>query len=186
VSDQLRARWGEQIIKGVARIHEFGIVHADIALRQYLLDNRLNARLSDFCGYGYSEQRPLAVENSNHQLPRDADQPSTKESDLFALGITLYELLLSQTPFSALTDQEIEVRYSQGNFADVAGCSWGDIILRCCKQGFSSAEEVLSQYNKVVQRWLTPDVWNFVLYFQKLISLLYYWNVNRHWPYSSL
>ena len=53
VSDQLRARWGEQIIKGVARIHEFGIVHAAIALRQYLLDDRLDARLSDFCGSGY-------------------------------------------------------------------------------------------------------------------------------------
>lgn len=151
VSDQLRARWSWQIIKAVARIHELGIIHADLALRQYLLDDSLNARLGDFCGSGYPGQRALAIEGSRHCLPRDFDQPSTKESDLFALGTTLYELWFGETPFYALSDQEIEARYVQGNFADVAGIRWGDIILRCWRREFSSADEVLSQYNKLVR-----------------------------------
>jgi len=172
VSDQLRARWGEQILKAVARIHEFGVVHSDLALRQYLLDDKLDARLSDFCGSGYPEQRALAIEGFRHCLPRDFDQPSTKESDLFALGIALYELWFGQTPFSALNDLEIEARYLQGNFADVAGCPWGDVILRCCRREVSSADEVLSQYNKAVQDWLTSDVWKVVLYFHNFMSSL--------------
>jgi serine/threonine protein kinase len=149
MSDQLRARWSWQIIKAVARIHEFGIIHADLALRQYLLDDSLNARLSDFCGSGYPGQRALVIEGSSHCLPRDFDRPSTTESDLFALGSTLYELWSGETPFCALNDQEIEARYVQGDFADVAGIRCGGIILRCWRREFSSADEVLSQFNKL-------------------------------------
>ena len=149
VSDELLARWSRQIIKAVARIHGLGIIHADLALRQYLLDDSLNARLSDFCGSGYPGQRALAIEGYSHCLPRDFDQPSTIGSDLFALGSTLYELWFGEPPFCALSDQDIEARYVQGDFADVAGIRCGSIIRRCWRQEFSSADEVLSQFNKL-------------------------------------
>ncbi|KAF2103258.1 kinase-like protein [Rhizodiscina lignyota] len=149
ISDKLRAQWSWQVIKAVARIHELGIIHGDLALRQYLLDDSLNARLSDFCGSGYPGQRALAIEGSSHCLPRDFDRPSTTESDLFALGSTLYELWSGETPFCTLNDQEIETRYMQADFADVTGIHCGHIILCCWRREFSSADEVLSQYNKL-------------------------------------
>jgi serine/threonine protein kinase len=45
---QRQWRWGQQIVEAVVLIHKYGIIHSDLALRQYLLDDQLNARLSDF------------------------------------------------------------------------------------------------------------------------------------------
>jgi serine/threonine protein kinase len=60
-------KWFEQIIQGVCVIHGCGVVHSDLALRQYFVDEDLNVRFSRFqCisvsrpdSFGLREGNPL-------------------------------------------------------------------------------------------------------------------------------
>ncbi|KAI9874616.1 MAG: hypothetical protein M1830_009552 [Pleopsidium flavum] len=116
LKDAFRIRLAGQIIEAVVRIHEKGVVHSDLALRQFLLDTDLNARLSDFGASGYPGQSALGMEGASHYLPRNADLPNTVESDLFALGSTLYELMAGEAPYYGLSDETIEVLFTEGHF----------------------------------------------------------------------
>ncbi|ELR09573.1 hypothetical protein VC83_05528 [Pseudogymnoascus destructans] len=116
ISDASRIRWARQIIEAVALVHEKGIVHADLALRQFFLDSDLNARLGDFGASGYPGQEALGMEGASHCLPRNPDEPNTFVSDLFALGSTLYELGVGDIPYRGLNDDLIENLYAKGDF----------------------------------------------------------------------
>lgn len=77
-----------------------GVRHSDLRLDQWLLDNDMDARLSDFNGSGYNARAALGLEGSkalghkesSYYLPRDPTTDNRNESDLFALGSVLYEL----------------------------------------------------------------------------------------------
>jgi serine/threonine protein kinase len=153
ISGRRRWRWGQQIIEAVVLLHSHGIIHSDLALRQYLVDDRLDARLSDFGASAFPGHDALGLENASHCLPRDFDQPNTVESDLFALGSTLYELGTGVAPYCDLNDNEIACQYAREVFPDVSGTFCGEIILQCWKRNFISAEHVLSSYNTL----LKPD-----------------------------
>ena len=81
-TDASRIRWACQIIEAVVLAHEKGIVHSDLALRQFFLDSDLNARLGDFGASGYPGQEALGMEGASHCLPRDPDEPNTFMSRL--------------------------------------------------------------------------------------------------------
>ncbi|KAF2254642.1 hypothetical protein BU26DRAFT_392011, partial [Trematosphaeria pertusa] len=82
------------------------------------------------------------LEILSHCLPRDPEADNTVESDLFALGSTLYELLAGQTPYEGLSDESIESLIRKGKFPDTDGLLLGDIIMGCWEKKFSSAEDI--------------------------------------------
>jgi serine/threonine protein kinase len=105
-------RWAYQMIESVAHIHFKGVRHSDIRLDQWLVDAGLNAQLSDFNASGFDDQPHLGLkgrpaqglENPSHYLPRDPEADNKVESDLFALGSSLYELVAGQKPYEDLSE----------------------------------------------------------------------------------
>ncbi|PLB55806.1 kinase-like protein [Aspergillus steynii IBT 23096] len=172
VSPDLQARWFQQIIEAVIVIHKHGIIHSDLALRQFFVDDDLNIRLGDFNSSQYPGHPALGYEKASHCLPRDYELPNTVTSDLFALGSTLHELVAGSPPYQELypietqdvvqssdhavirarvqrqhlADCEVEERFRNQLFPDVSGLRGSDVILGCWRGHFSSAEEALSQY----------------------------------------
>ncbi|OAP55706.1 hypothetical protein AYL99_09858 [Fonsecaea erecta] len=164
----LVVRWGQQIIEAVAVIHPREIIHSDLNLKQILVDDELNARLSDFNASSCLGQVALGYEKATHFLPRDPSGPNTVQTDLFALGSTLYELVYLKSPHSELypqpptvndrealrawwalqeqAEKKIEELFSQNIFPDVSGSFCGNTIRGCWEGRFTSAEEVLSSY----------------------------------------
>lgn len=144
-------RWVRQIIESVIFIHAMGVRHSDLRLDQWLLDDDLSARLSDFNGSGYDAKAALGLEGSkalgneiaSHYLPRDPMTDNGIESDLFALASVLYELVAGHRPYKSLEEDVIESMYEQGHFPNVDRLLLGDIILGCWKGQFLSAQEVL-------------------------------------------
>jgi len=59
----------------------------------------------------------LGFENPLHNLPRDinGNMPSTFQSDLFAVGSTLYEVMTGKRPYEGRSDNTIRT------FPDVTG-----------------------------------------------------------------
>ncbi|KAJ6093407.1 hypothetical protein N7486_008696 [Penicillium sp. IBT 16267x] len=172
VPAELQSRWFQQLIEAVVVIHRYGVIHSDLALRQFFVDGELNIRLGDFNSSQYPEHPALGYEKATHCLPRDYEQPNTILSDLFALGSTLFELVTGKVPYAELypvepkeiaqssdqdiirarvqrqyaADIEVEKRFKNLEFPDVSHIFRGDIILGCWSGKFSSADEVLRSY----------------------------------------
>ncbi|KAJ5456712.1 hypothetical protein N7530_011986 [Penicillium desertorum] len=145
-------------------IHRYGVIHSDLALRQFFDDDELNIRLGDFNSSQYPEHPALGYEKATHCLPREYAQPNTVLSDLFALGSTLFELVTGKAPYAEFypvefrdiapshiqiltraqqrraADAEVETRFRNVQFPDVSHVFQGDIILGCWSGIFSSAE----------------------------------------------
>lgn len=166
----LRRKWFRQIIEAVNLIHEHNIIHSDLALRQFFLDDNLDARLGDFNSAQCPGHSALGYEKASHCLPRDYEAPNSVASDLFALGSTLYELSAGKAPYSELywtdpqnhahssdhtvirariqheqqVDREIENLYRNQKFPDVNGL-WGEnIILGCWKGTITTSGEAVN------------------------------------------
>lgn len=143
--------WARQIIESVDFIHAMGVRHSDLRLDQWLLDADLNARLSDFNASGYDAKAVLGLEGSkalghedpSHYLPRDPMIDNGIESDLFALGSVLYELLAEHKPYKDLEDDAIQSMYEQGQFPNTEGLLLGEIIQGCWNGRFTSAHQLL-------------------------------------------
>ncbi|PYI28478.1 kinase-like protein [Aspergillus indologenus CBS 114.80] len=169
ITPELQAKWFQQILEALVVIHSFGVIHSDLALRQFFVDDTLNLRLGDFNSSQCAGHPALGYEKASHCLPRDYELPNTEASDIFALGSTLYELVAGRAPYSelnpiesddpdsikahirrqhAVVDFEIEDRYRKQQFPDVAEVRRGDIILGCWKGRFATAKEALDLYLK--------------------------------------
>ena len=151
IEDTRRMCWARQIFESAEYIHTMGVRHSDFRLEQWLLDEMLNAQLSDFnaSGYDSTAERGLIVseaigaENANHFLPRDSTHDSTVESDLFALGSTLFELMTGKAPYDDQPRESVEAFFRKGIFPSVEGVLLGEIIKGCWTIKFLSAKEVL-------------------------------------------
>lgn len=167
VTFELQSKWFQQILEAVVVIHSFGVIHSDLALRQFFVDDDFNLRLGDFNSSQCTGYPALGYEKASHCLPRDYELPNTETSDIFALGSTLYELVAGRAPYSELNtiesndpdsikaqirrqhevvDFEIEDRYKKQRFPDVTEVRRGDIILGCWKGQFATAKEALDLY----------------------------------------
>jgi serine/threonine protein kinase len=129
IEDTRRKYSARQIIESAEYIHTMGVRHSDFRLEQWLLDEMLNARLSDFNASGYDsnaelglrESEAIGAENASHFLQRECTHDSTVESDLFALGSTLFELVTGKAPYDDQPRESIEAFFREGIFPSVEG-----------------------------------------------------------------
>jgi serine/threonine protein kinase len=147
-SNEYRIQLAREVIEAVVFIHSKGIIHSDLAARQFLLDSRLHVKISDFGFSSFSDGDVLGFENSSHHLPRnlDSNMPSTVQSDLFALGSTLYEVMTGRRPYEGIPDDTTAKLYGKGTFPEVTGILCGDVITGCWQSRFKNTEEVLEHF----------------------------------------
>lgn len=151
IEDAHRKYWARQIIESAEYIQTVGVRHSDLRLEQWLLDEFLIARLSDFDASKYDSNVQLGLtgseamgaENASHVLPRDSAHDNTVESDLFALDSTLFELMTRKAPCEGQACELIEARLKEGVLPSVEGLLLGEIITGCCTRKFHSANEML-------------------------------------------
>lgn len=102
-------RIGAETAAGLAAVHEAGVVHRDIKPENVLLDLRVMppaVRLTDFGIARIAEQSGSArstmlVGTPQYVAPEVFDgHAPTAASDLYALGIMLYEMCCGTTPFA--------------------------------------------------------------------------------------
>lgn len=100
----------DQIASGLATAHANGVVHRDLKPSNILLDEEGNAYLADFGiakELGASGSRVLddgtIVGSPDYLSPEQArGQPVSPQTDIYCLGVTLYEVLAGQHPFPGL------------------------------------------------------------------------------------
>lgn len=99
----------EQIANALQFAHEQGIIHRDIKPSNILLRDDHYVYLADF-GLAKSLEGGSTITQTGNLLgtpeymaPELAEGPATTSSDLYALGILLYEMATGQVPFSGET-----------------------------------------------------------------------------------
>lgn len=116
-----------QLCEGLAAVHEKGIFHRDLKPGNVLLDKDEDVKLADF-GLATVAGRQRSEESGQgtwqYMAPEQLDgfiEPSkqldgiqpTRQSDLFALGLILYELVTGARPFPGATPQDVRKRQNE-------------------------------------------------------------------------
>jgi hypothetical protein len=71
--------------------------------------------------------------------------PATKpspQSEIFALGSTIYELETTHQPYYDKTDTEIERLFSAQDFPDTSALVLSEIVMKCWKAEYENIGEV--------------------------------------------
>ncbi|KAM5432016.1 hypothetical protein MferCBS31731_007686 [Microsporum ferrugineum] len=154
ISDALRLRWGKQAAEGVDLLHSHDILHCDISPRDFLLDDNLDLKISDFGGVSVSGAEPTAAAGTRFRWPvMDWDIPPTIEDDIFSLGSLIYFIMIGVYPYKDTPSDEVEKLYMSKQFPDVRDILCGEIIIQCwqrqitAKAVFASLEYLGCQHN---------------------------------------
>jgi serine/threonine-protein kinase len=104
-----------QLCEGLAAVHEKGIVHRDLKPRNIMIDGRGQARLTDFGLAVAADAIPAAEFQSGtpaYMAPEQlAGKSPTIQSDLFALGLVLYEVFAGRRAYPAKGREELARLY---------------------------------------------------------------------------
>lgn len=149
MNDGFRYGVARQAIEAVAFIHQKDIIHSDLSARQFLVDEKENIRLSDFGGSSLHGSDAMVIEGATHYMPRGGE-PNSVRSDIFALGSTLYEILVGRMPYEEKEDDEIRRLYSESVFPldNIAHEGWREAVRKCWMGECKSAEDVLKDVSK--------------------------------------
>ena len=157
-------RIGEDLLRGLAYAHSKGIIHRDIKPANILLSADGQAKLADF-GISRPVDSDLTAVGSmlgtpNYMSPEQVKcAPVTTKSDLFAVGIVIYEMLTGQKPFSGPDVSSIlrNVVEREPPLASKANHNVppavGEFVARLFKkvpdERFASASEALAELQKL-------------------------------------
>jgi len=155
----------KQVCEGLSEAHRLGVVHRDLKPSNIMIDNEGNAKIMDFgiartlkgksiTGAGVMIGTPEYM--SPEQVEgKEADQ----RSDLYALGVILYEMVTGRVPFEGDTPLSIAVKHKSEipkNPRELNAQLPEDLsrlILRCLEKDkekrFQSATDVFAELEKI-------------------------------------
>lgn len=115
----------EQVLSAVEVAHAHGIIHRDLKPQNILIDENKNIKITDFGIATATSQNSLTQTNtllgSVHYLSPEQVRGSiaTERSDIYSLGIILYELLTGKVPFEGENAVSIALKHSREEIPSV-------------------------------------------------------------------
>src|SRR5262249_24153971 len=105
-----------QILSALAFAHRYGLVHRDIKPHNVLVDSAGHVKVTDF-GIARSESSQMTEAGAgigagqclSHERARGAR--AAARSDIYSVGVLLYELLTGSVPFTGDTPVEIAMKH---------------------------------------------------------------------------
>jgi eukaryotic-like serine/threonine-protein kinase len=114
-----------EIGRALSCAHAAKLVHRDVKPQNVLIDHDGRAKVTDFGIARSLEQEGLTVAGrvlgtTDYVSPEQAlGQDVTEQSDIYSLGIVLYEMLTGETPFRADTQVAIAMKHVREPLPDV-------------------------------------------------------------------
>ena len=114
-----------QVTSGATKAHQMGIIHRDLKPQNILVTESGVAKIADF---GIASMQSLTqvtktdvIMGSLHYLAPELarGEKATVQSDIYALGIVLYELLRGEVPFHGETPVNIALKHMQSSIPSI-------------------------------------------------------------------
>jgi serine/threonine protein kinase len=148
-----RVAWCRETAEAVAYIHSLHVLHCDIQPFNLLLDAGLHVKLTDFQGKHVAADGTVLLDGSSseptrYSYPRDDPHEADVKTDLFALGCTIYFIMMGHHVYPDIIDgsedwyEKVPERFAKKEFPeDLHACT--TITRKCWLREYESAEEVL-------------------------------------------
>lgn len=106
------AEIARQTCAGLAAAHEQGVIHRDLKPADVMIDGRGKARISDFgvaaMSDGLEAGAPVFAGTPAYMAPEElAGREATTRSDLYSLGLVLYEIFTGRPAHAATTIDDL-------------------------------------------------------------------------------
>jgi serine/threonine protein kinase len=152
-------KWMSTLTETLHLVHKKGVIHHDIKPDNILFTEDRTIKISDFgianTGGGtraYMSPEALRWENDAAKDPR---------VDVYALGVTLMELLTKKNPFSGLSSDEILALHEQKDFGIGHLPNWQqDIILKAIAKIPEQRFQTMQEFHEAIQAKSVPIIFD--------------------------
>jgi len=162
-----------QICKGLAEAHKMGIVHRDLKPHNIIIDREGDVHILDF-GIARSMKTQgitgsgVTIGTPEYMSPEQAvGEEADERSDIYSLGVIMFELLTGIVPFKANTaagvalKQRIETPPSPKSFNQQIPDDVNRMVLRCLEKGrdkrYQKVVDVLDEISRALKGYPTTD-----------------------------
>lgn len=139
LTDAMKRRLMYQVCLAVEAVHNNKLIHRDIKPENVLLDEQMNVKLCDFgatCHLDDTHARSVKDGTFAYMSPEQLrGEMQSTSSDIWALGILLYEMYHAVEPFKGNNHQEVlKAIYSQSaQFSPAVPSEVVDLFSMCVK-----------------------------------------------------
>ena len=150
-----------QVAEGLAEAHRLGVVHRDLKPQNIMIDREGAARIMDFGIARSVKARGITgagvmIGTPEYMSPEQVDGKETDaRSDIYSLGVVLFEMLTGRLPFEGDTPLSVAVKQKSEPPPDPRSLNaqipeeLGKLVLRCLEKDkgkrFASAEELAAE-----------------------------------------
>jgi len=162
-----------QISEGLSAAHHLGIVHRDLKTSNIMVDEEGNARIMDFGIARALKEKGITgagviIGTPEYMSPEQVEGKDVDQrSDIYSLGIILYEMLAGRVPFEGETPLSIAHKHKYEPPADPRKLNaqvpedLSRLILRCLEKDkgkrYQTAEELWADLEKIEQGLPTTE-----------------------------
>ena len=162
-----------QVGEGLAEAHNLGIVHRDLKPGNIMIDKEGNAKIMDFgiarslLGKGLTGEGAM-IGTPEYMSPEQVEgKEADRRSDIYALGVILFEMIVGRAPFEGDTPFSIANKHKSEpppipkKLVPQIPEGLNKLILRCLEKDkakrYQTAEELLSDIETIEQSLPTAD-----------------------------
>jgi serine/threonine protein kinase/Tfp pilus assembly protein PilF len=155
----------KQVCEGLSEAHRLGVVHRDLKPQNVMIDREGNARIMDFGIARSLAARGITgagvmIGTPEYMSPEQVDgKEADQRSDIYSLGIILFEMLTGRLPFEGDTPLSVAVKQKSERPPDPKSLNaqipdeLSRIILKCLEKPkekrYQNADEVLTEFARI-------------------------------------